>query len=153
MPIVIYKAKVVILSTPSCHRQVTAFTHRISVHGGSPLGAWISCSSLQATKLPRQEHSTGQRSVLSFGSAKVDDTFSVSQHATSRNTTFHFCSSRRARRWYFSEHHIAHNTHAHIHARTLPCTQSSTLDGCTTMLTAVVPHHRRGIEGQIRRAQ
>jgi len=44
----------------------TMFTHRISVHGGSPLGASISCRSVQATKLPRQAHSTGQRSVLSF---------------------------------------------------------------------------------------
>lgn len=93
------KGYIAILTTPTCYWQAAAFTHRISVHGGSPLGASISCSSLQATRLPRQEHSTGQRSVLSLSSRlRVDDTLSANEHETSRNAAFHIRSSRRARR-------------------------------------------------------
>jgi len=80
----------------------TMFTHRISVHGGSPLGASISCRSVQATKLPRQAHSTGQLSVLSFtvtaaAFARSNDNMH-SRKTTSRDASLFLqppCSSKR----------------------------------------------------------
>lgn len=98
-----YMSNINFFSDDDATRISIMFTHRISVQGGSPLGASISCNSVQATKLPRQAHSTGQF-VLSFMSTVAafarpnDNDGSASKQTANRNAPAPSrpdCSARR----------------------------------------------------------